>query len=419
MANLAELENDIDRYYQDVIMEQQEKYHSTNSTEDESQTSAVDTEEETSYSQVLRRRNKKRKTFGSPPTPGFQTSFNQTLRPATPKKSKQYFAIVACINTEIKLGSQNPIKLQKALSHTVGIVKAMKATRAGHLFVECFDAPQWRQLQDSTRLGEWQIRVSLPKSATSSVGVIYNVPSDLSDEEIVDVLKEQKVSKIQRLTYFDKQSRTRVPSKSVKLFFSCQELPDYVVIGFRRYRVKVFVPKAIQCYNCQGFGHMKGECRNNTKCIKCGKSHPTEQCTAESLVCANCKGNHASTDKSCPAKKQKQEILKIAKTEKISMTEAKKELNKMNKTSEKPKTDKLNKKQNRPVPPTMKVGIQEVATLVSVAIHKLTSPLIKPEEMTLVKTIDFVTCIVQEVFDVQIDSALAKQMANKCTSELI
>jgi hypothetical protein len=38
----------------------------------------------------------------------------------------------------------------------------------------------------------------------TSIGCIYNVPLNITEDEIKDVLKQQNVSNCARLTYFDK-----------------------------------------------------------------------------------------------------------------------------------------------------------------------------------------------------------------------
>lgn len=76
------------------------------------------------------------------------------------------------------------------------------------------------------------------------------------------VLKEQKVAKAIRLTYYDQIEKTKKPSKSVKLFFSVPSVPKTVDIGFKNYKTKLFEPKPIQCFKCHGYGHMSKECRN-------------------------------------------------------------------------------------------------------------------------------------------------------------
>ena len=164
----------------------------------------------------------------------------------------------------MKLGLQNPPKMQRTLSESVGTAKHIRSTKNGNTVVECHDKQQWRSLLKKVQICEWQIRVNAPKSATSSIGVIYNVPldQDMLEADCCTVLKEQKVVKAIRLTDYDQIEKTKKPSKSVKLFFSVPSVPKTVDIGFKNYKTKLFEPKPIQCFKCQGYGHMSKECRH-------------------------------------------------------------------------------------------------------------------------------------------------------------
>ncbi|KAJ7723757.1 hypothetical protein B0H14DRAFT_2175699, partial [Mycena olivaceomarginata] len=47
--------------------------------------------------------------------------------------------------------------------------------------------------------------------------------------------------------------------------------------------VSHYIPPPLQCYNCQGFGHMAKACSTrkdpaNTKCARCAGPHPTREC---------------------------------------------------------------------------------------------------------------------------------------------
>jgi hypothetical protein len=60
------------------------------------------------------------------------------------------------------------------------------------------------------------------------------------------------------------------------------------------------------CYQCQQFGHIKRDCKNQPKCARCAQlGH--ENCETGTIRCANCQGNHMATDKSCPVYRKQQE----------------------------------------------------------------------------------------------------------------
>ena len=80
------------------------------------------------------------------------------------------------------------------MSNLVGTVKSINSTKSGNLIVECIDYQQYKKLLKTIHLGEWLIKVFVPKSMNTSIGCVYNVPLDISEEEIKEALKFQNVS---------------------------------------------------------------------------------------------------------------------------------------------------------------------------------------------------------------------------------
>ena len=62
---------------------------------------------------------------------------------------------------------------------------------------------------------------------------------------------------------------------------------------------------------CWKFGHVAKACPNTTLklCPKCGGKH--ENCATTTLTCTNCKGDHMSMDKSCPAYEREKSLRKL------------------------------------------------------------------------------------------------------------
>jgi hypothetical protein len=72
--------------------------------------------------------------------------------------------------------------------------------------------------------------------------------------------------------------------------------------GLQRYKVVDFKSQrpVLQCYKCQGFGHVAIACSSDERCRNCGENHNSKDCVALTPACANCKGNHAASDFACP-----------------------------------------------------------------------------------------------------------------------
>lgn len=69
-----------------------------------------------------------------------------------------------------------------------------------------------------------------------------------------------------------------------------------------------------QCFKCQRYDHVSRNCHADSRCVKCGESHTSKECSLtdkEKFACANCQGNHTANYKGCvDYKKAKQRISK-------------------------------------------------------------------------------------------------------------
>ncbi|CAG2247644.1 unnamed protein product [Mytilus edulis] len=97
---------------------------------------------------------------------------------------------------EVELGQQNPIKVQRLIqSLDYGTPKWVNGTRSG-IIIECNDSFQFKSILATQRLGDWQqVKCTVSKSQESSIGCIYNTPIDLTEEEVLGVLKDYKMTK--------------------------------------------------------------------------------------------------------------------------------------------------------------------------------------------------------------------------------
>jgi len=369
--------------------------------------SSTDMESESVWTPV--RRHKKRKASGSPLN---QSTFSQTVQSTIKKvpqinvnKTNKYICIIYC--STVKLGSENQIKIQKLMSNLIGTLKTINSTKAGNLIVECYDNQQFKTLLKTTHLGEWSIKVYVPKSMNSSIGCIYNVPLDITEEEIKDVLKHQNVSNCVRLTFYNKEKKERQPSTTVKLYFNVPELPVKINLGFRTYKTKVCVPKPIQCYNCQQFGHMQSNCTKTKIFYNCGQQHENKECTAVKPKCTNCKGEHPSNSKTCPIKMEKRLVMKKVLVEKCTPQQARVELKAKPKSIIKPK--------NKPIKVTAPTvtnaadleNISNLVLFLVVILGKL------PKMIDPKTKIEYVADLVVKMFDIKlnVNQLLTKYLA--------
>ena len=114
------------------------------------------------------------------------------------------------------------------------------------------------------------------------------------------------------------------PSKTVLLHFNLDALPEYVYLGYLRFKVQLFVPKPLRCFHCNRFGHIAAHCKAKAKCAKCGGGHSLDACTND-MKCPNCSGNHSASSKHCPKYLRESAVLKIKVSKRLSYADAVKE----------------------------------------------------------------------------------------------
>lgn len=124
----------------------------------------------------------------------------------------------------------------------------------------------------------------------------------LLDEELLEELKDQKVSKIHRVTRMMNEKKIKV-------------LP--------------YVEEPMRCFKCLKFGHQKMRCNfaKEPVCGRCARPQhvdrqKNEKCTGDSY-CVNCESDeHGSFDKRCMVYKKEFKIAKIKNDERVTFGEA-------------------------------------------------------------------------------------------------
>ena len=156
--------------------------------------------------------------------------------------------------------------------------------------------------------------------------------SMVTDEELLDELKSQGVTKVTRLVIKSKIDGGQIKTNKFFLIFNTPNLPQYITAGLIRIPVTPNIPNPRRCYNCQMFGHTNKMCNKKPKCPRCGEeSHTEEECNNEEQ-CPNClqnsrPSNHRADSKECPTWIKQKAITKIQFTENIPFKEAEKRHN--------------------------------------------------------------------------------------------
>ena len=151
-----------------------------------------------------------------------------------------------------------------------------------------------------------------------SRGIIYNYDLyEFSEDEIYDMCPPtvQKVWKV----------KGRGNMIVLTFYGSC--LPDYVHVGPLRLRLKSFIDRPLQCFNCYEFGHGRKHCTNSPRCGRCSAldAHSIDDCD-KSPYCLHCRDAHQLRSRDCPKYRLEQDVLQLANMNHISIGSARREL---------------------------------------------------------------------------------------------
>lgn len=138
----------------------------------------------------------------------------------------------------------------------------------------------------------------------------YNVYIPARDVEIEGVVNDESLTKNDLLTGVGQFKNRALPhvrildcrqlgiSRTFRVTFEGSALPHYVVIGNLRLPVRLFVPRVMNCLNCNQLGHTADYC-SNKRCSACGENHKDASCKVAAEKCVHC-GQDPHELLSCP-----------------------------------------------------------------------------------------------------------------------
>ena len=185
------------------------------------------------------------------------------------------------------------------------------------------------KLLEVNKLGVYHIKCRLPRSFQFSRGVIGPIGLETTDEELNKYLTENypDITSARRF----KKGTEKTPTQSILIEFNTDNLPEFLKIGYQRFKVRTYVPHPWQCYNCQRFGHNASDCKSKSKCMFCANNHKSESCPLKkeqsrisetNLKCANCNGNHTANFGGCNRIKEAKTVEKIRAHHRLSYRDA-------------------------------------------------------------------------------------------------
>lgn len=175
------------------------------------------------------------------------------------------------------------------------------------------------------------LRAFIPSFRLVRRGLVKGIDEDIPEEEIKEHMESEfKVLNVMRLNKRNRDPNRQendpkwLASKSVVITFSGQSLPREVFLHKIRIEVEPYLVLPTVCYNCFGIGHASKVCRGVAKCSMCGEAKHNGNCTTVTPKCANCKGDHMSTDRKCMIYCKEYEIKRLMAYDNIAFSDARK-----------------------------------------------------------------------------------------------
>ncbi|MXP61691.1 hypothetical protein FD744_25235 [Pantoea sp. Taur] len=137
----------------------------------------------------------------------------------------------------------------------------------------------------------------------------HSTPAEIINEELSNMgFKVRQIINVHK----ENREQTGPSSKTpLPLFFvdleptpGVEKIYEINCIYYTKIKIEKPYPKRgiVQCHNCQSYGHTRRYCHHLPRCVKCGESHKTENCTKPReipAVCALCHQGHPANYKGC------------------------------------------------------------------------------------------------------------------------
>lgn len=191
----------------------------------------------------------------------------------------------------------------------IPLISNAKVVSSGRIFVEAKDkdAVPGLQMKLEGIIGRFGTDANVRQMSPTKhlCAIVHNIPASYNTETILKNCKTEFPSMTNVVNL--RKNNSTATRHSIKVTLSDPNHFDRLLaygvrIGYEMFHAEAWIPRPMQCYKCQRYGHSASVCRSKPRCINCGNDHPREDRCQNPTKCANCQGNHLASHKKCPVR---------------------------------------------------------------------------------------------------------------------
>ncbi|GFW10459.1 uncharacterized protein TNCV_892541 [Trichonephila clavipes] len=208
-------------------------------------------------------------------------------------------------------------------------IKSMSFTRNGKIRFSTLDPVCAAQILSLEKISNVSVKTNILWEGITSRFLIYEIPLDISLNEIAKELQETNNFEIIEMRFIKTGSQQQFSPVLITILGTT--LQETVKLWFINHRIQNFIDKPRQCTTCFSFLHSTRFCQKTAICINCGDSH-SGQCSNNSR-CINCKGDHPANSLNCPEYIKEKKILELKCEQHLTLGEARRRFRDNKRTS--------------------------------------------------------------------------------------
>ncbi|KAG0445453.1 hypothetical protein HPB47_014932 [Ixodes persulcatus] len=212
------------------------------------------------------------------------------------------------VDGDVRIDSINSVRLTSTLETLVPscVIEVRYNRRKNLLAIDTRNGQTTRTLLGQTTLCGMKVRAFEPRGKASSVGIVRDIDSTLSDSTILGVLRSTVgICNVRRIG----------KSTTIRVEFASPTLPEHVYVGLVRHGVDLSTTL---------FNATDAVCLAMLRLFP----HATTKCKGSSTLCVNCKKPHETTSQQCPFWQAERSVCRYRCENNVSFAEARAQVGK-------------------------------------------------------------------------------------------